>query len=293
MAAGPGAGLGGKADGLAWLVAAGERVPAFFAVGAAAGAVPVEDVLAAFDGAFAPGERVAVRSSALDEDGEVSHAGHYLTRLDVARADVPAAAAEVLASVGPGGTALVQRMVPADLSVVAFTANPLGLRNEAVVSVAAGAGTAVTDEAPATTAYVNLTDGQAWTESSPGAPELPGWLVEEVVATGRRLEARAGHPLDLELAVVGREVWVLQARPITTLGAGRTVTLDSSNIVESYPGLVSPLTASFVPLVYEGVFASLARRITRDPRVVAAYAPTVASMVQAHCGRMYLSLIHI
>jgi rifampicin phosphotransferase len=279
-------GLGGKAEGLAWLTEAGERVPPYIVVGLVPGAVPPEEALAVFDRTFAATETVAVRSSAFDEDGLLSRAGHYLTRLDVARADLPAAVAEVLASVGDG-TAVVQQMVPAELSVVLFTANPLGLRNEAVVTVATGVGTAVSDETPATTGYVNLTDGQAWTESPPGAPELPGWLLDEVVATGRRLQAHAGHPLDVELAVLDREVWVLQARPITTLGDGPSVTLDSSNIVESYPGLVSPLTASFVPLAYEGVFRSLAQRITRDPLVVGAYADTVRAMVQAHSGRMY------
>ncbi|QTE28510.1 PEP-utilizing enzyme [Pengzhenrongella sicca] len=271
---------------MAWLREAGERVPPYFVVGLAPGAVPPEEALAVFDRTFAATETVAVRSSAHDEDGPLSRAGHYLTRLDVARAELPAAVAAVLASVGDGA-AVVQRMVPAELSAVLFTANPLGLRNESVVTVAAGVGTAVSDETPATTGYVNLTDGQAWTESPPGAPDLPGWLLDEVVATGRRLELLAGHPLDVELAVLGREVWVLQARPITTLGDGPSVTLDSSNIVESYPGLVSPLTASFVPLAYEGVFASLAQRITRDPRVVAAYAETVRTMVAAHSGRMY------
>ncbi|WP_407343232.1 hypothetical protein [Pengzhenrongella phosphoraccumulans] len=278
--------LGGKAEGLAWLTAAGERVPPYFVVGQGPGAVPPAEALAVFDRTFAATDAVAVRSSALDEDGPLSRAGHYLTRLDVARADLPAALVEVLASVGDG-TAVVQRMVPAQLSVVLFTANPSGLRNEAVVTVAAGVGTAVSDETPATTGYVNLTDGQAWTESPPGAPELPAWLLDGVVATGLRLQAHAGHPLDIELAVLDREVWVLQARPITTLGGGPSVTLDSSNIVESYPGLVSPLTASFVPLAYEGVFRSLAERITRDPRVVGAYADTVNAMVQAHSGRMY------
>lgn len=317
--------LGGKARGLAWLAEVKQPVPAYFLVSdmldrptqTATGVpvIPVSQVLHTFDQYFKATDKVAVRSSAVDEDGAKSRAGHYLTVLDVPRSELLSAVAQVLASVrvpdgvrgsddavtsakvrsaadhpddDVHGTAIVQAMLPAELSVVAFTANPLGILNEAVVTVAAGAGTAVSDETPATTTYVNLTDGQMWSQTPPGAPVLPAGLVDEVVNVGRQLQALAGYPLDVELAVADGQLWLLQARPITTLTLGSSsVVLDSSNIVESYPGLVSPLSASFIPLAYAGVFGSLAQRVTGDTRIVAAYRDTVNSMVQDHCGRMY------
>ncbi len=286
----PASGRGGKADGLAWLAEAGESVPAFFTVG------PGEDepVLARFDALFAAGQRVAVRSSAIGEDGrESAQAGRYLTRLGVTRDGLTAAVAEVLASLGAaGGGAVVQEMVPAELSGVVFTVNPLGLLNEMVIAVAEGTGTAVTDAVPTATSHVNLTDGQSWTDAPPGAPRLTGTQLAALVALGRRLHERAGYPLDLEVALAGERCWVLQARPITALADRPRVTLDSSNIVESYPGLTLPLTATFVPRAYRGVFRGLAVRATGDPRLADGLDGVLGRMVVAHSGRLYYRIDH-
>ena len=287
----PASGRGGKADGLAWLAEAGESVPTFFTVG------PGEDesvLLARFDELFDAARAVAVRSSAVGEDAHDSaQAGRYLTRLGVTRDGLAAAVADVLASIaGAGGSAVVQEQVPAELSAVVFTVNPLGLLNELVITVAEGTGTAVTDAVVAATTYVNLTDGQSWTDGPPGAPQLPEPLTAELVALGVRLQERAGHPLDLEVAVVGERLWVLQARPITALSNRPPVRLDSSNIVESYPGLTLPLSASFVPRAYRGVFRGLASRATGSARLVEGLDDVLGRMVVAHSGRLYYRIDH-
>ena len=42
--------------------------------------------------------------------------------------------------------------------------------------------------------------------------------VREVVRLGERLEASLGWPVDVELAFAGGDLYLLQCRPITTLG---------------------------------------------------------------------------
>src|SRR5262245_8068068 len=124
------------------------------------------------------GALLAVRSSALDEDGaQHSFAGQLDSFLFVAAADVPAKVAAVWRSgfgerllayrrehdLGPTHvkyrvpTVLVQRMVQADSAGVAFGADPVsGRRRVAVVSAVLGLGTAlVSGDADADTYHVD------------------------------------------------------------------------------------------------------------------------------------------
>ena len=85
----------------------------------------------------------------------------------------------------------------------------------------------------------------------------------------RRGSRPAGAPQDIEWAFEGDRLFLLQARPITTALraapiADPTLTIfDNSNIVESYPGLVSPLTYSFAQYVYARVYRTLRRAARR------------------------------
>ena len=60
--------------------------------------------------------------------------------------------------------------------------------------------------------------------------------------------------MDIEFAIKDDVIYVLQARPITTLHSDNILILDNSNIVESYPGVSLPLTQSFVKEIYYKIF---------------------------------------
>jgi len=259
----------------------------------------------------APGDLLAVRSSAVGEDGaQQSFAGQFATFLDVPFEEVAARVAECRQSADALGVrhyveasgappapirmgVVIQRMVRADLSGVLFTANPRGLLNETVVTVGRGLGhNVVSDRVPTTTYYRNESDPHTYVEPHPEAPVLEPAILEELIATGERIRRARGHHVDIEFAVEGGTVWILQARPITTLPSGPAVTLDNSNIVESYPGLTLPLTASFVPHVYQGVFQGLALRATRNPRLVDQFEDVLSQMVAASSGRLYYRIDH-
>ncbi len=82
VTAGPRGVAGGKAAGLGELIRAGERVPAGFCLTAEAGALPPDEILAAYE--RLGGGAVAVRSSATVEDApDASFAGMFDTVLDV------------------------------------------------------------------------------------------------------------------------------------------------------------------------------------------------------------------
>lgn len=266
--------VGGKAAGLARLRAMGVRIPpTLVLVGAESGVLPDDLETRAAE----LGEVLAVRSSALGEDGQdASFAGQYETVLDVrgARA-LRAAIAHCLASVqsaraaayrtereasapGPRMSIVLQRMVPARAAGVCFTADPVThRRGRVVIDSVPGVGEAlVSGHASADHDELRKSDGR-W-EPRQIAGETPALTERErarVAEEALRAEEAAGEPLDLEWALDrdGVLYW-LQARPITTLGLDPQA-LDTvppvegdvytrCNVGEMMPGAVSPLTFS-------------------------------------------------
>lgn len=253
----------------------------------------------------------AVRSSGHAEDGaEHSHAGQFDTVLNVKAGDVVDAAAKVWASgfgetvttyraVKSGGDAqapavVVQQMIDARISGVAFSADPVsGRRDKVVVSATTGLGDVLVS---------GEVDGQTWvisdTIESPQDPIMADEDVQAVAALVRRAEAVFGSPQDIEWAIDAHGLHILQARPITTeLRAlempDNTLTIfDNSNIVESYPGLVSPLTYSFAVHVYDRVYRAFVRLLGVRENVIADNAAVFGNMLGRVDGRVYYNLVN-
>lgn len=208
---------------------------------------------------------VAVRSSAVDEDGaDTSFAGQHDTYLNVVgeeavceavvRCWASARALRVLEYRRQHGLAtddarlavLVQQLVLADVSGVAFSANPLtGRRDEVVVNASWGLGESVVGGSVTPDTYVVQTVGgeAGWTVAQRTVAEkrrmtvaVPGGTREvdvprllwqrpalrdaqlfELARLARDLERAMGWPVDLEVAWRGDTLSLLQCRPITTL----------------------------------------------------------------------------
>ncbi len=281
----------------------------------------IDDALAALDGPF------AVRSSALDEDGEGhSFAGQLVSLLDVGRTRVPQAIVEVWRSGfgerviayrrsrGMQGqpsapTVLVQRMVRADSAGVAFAADPTSGRLDCAI-IAAVRGTAdalVSGDVDGDTWIVERADERIVMR---GAAPIPSGLSEAQIRAVARLahavSAARGAPQDIEWAFEGERLFLLQARPITTLGttsptvnsaappaAGASVKIwDNSNIAESYGGVTSPLTFSFARRAYEGVYREFCRLMGVSERRIDAADGVFRGMLGRIDGRVYYDLLN-
>ncbi|MBA4491768.1 PEP/pyruvate-binding domain-containing protein [Paracoccus sp. S1E-3] len=312
--AGDPAQVGGKAASLHRLAAAGFAPPDFIVIRAEAftDGTPdprlAEELAAAMAG-LGPAP-YAVRSSGRGEDGaEHSHAGQFDTRLNVAAADVIAAAAAVWASGftdgirtyrarRSGGAAeapaiIVQRMIDARAAGVAFSANPVsGLRGEVMISAVAGLGERL---------VAGEVDGEPWVfGAAVTAPARPAVLTAQQAAAiadlARRAEAAFGAPQDIEWAIDADGLHILQSRPITTPlrpapAADDTLTVfDNSNIIESYPGIVSPLTYSFAMHVYDRVYRAFVDLLGVPAATVADHAGIFANMLGRVDGRVYYNL---
>jgi hypothetical protein len=311
--------IGGKGAALSALAAEGLDVPPFFAIvpeafdeyGLIAEALgEIESHLTLLgEGPF------AVRSSGRDEDGaSASHAGQFLTVLDVARADVPREAMNVwrsgmadslkayrlargLAADGGAPAVIVQRLVRARAAGVAFSADPVsGDRTCIVISAVAGlADRLVSGEVEGDDYALDKADGAVRRKPEGGVlnPADLGALHKLIV----RVEQAFGRPQDIEWALEGERLFLLQARPITTLPAsaiadGAVTIFDNSNIVESYPGLVSPLTYSFATLVYARVYRMFVRLVGVPEGAIAANGAVFENLLGRVDGRVYYNLVN-
>lgn len=290
-AAGP---FGGKARGLARLLAAGARVPRGFAVEAAFAPEWAEADRAELRrrvAAHLPGP-VAVRSSAAGEDAAGrSMAGLFETALSVGSAEAAVEAARRVVASGEaervlvaGGLAeaprvglVVQEMVVARAAGVAFTVDPMGEDGAVLVEAVAGTGDALVSGRAPPERWRVYRSGLGGLEAHCPAPRgvLGHEEASEVARQGARLAGLLGEPLDLEWALDGAgTLWWLQARPVTAARPPRErfvertapsaddgpVTVWSTwNVRETLPQPLAPLTwghwrDELLPLVTSQVF---------------------------------------
>ncbi len=284
--------VGGKGASLARLAAAGFQVPEGFAVPVSVTAhlsgapsdwpSDVRDaIFAAYRQLVPDGHPVAVRSSAVDEDSAgASFAGQHATVLDVTGEDALLDAIAVcLASLHSesasayrqrtGSSALearmavvVQRMVHAGYAGVAFSIDPVtGDHSRIVVEAVEGSGEAlVSGQAEAHRVVLERESLALLEKHRPGAPVLSGELAREIGRLALRAEEAFDSPQDIEFAVEGGQVWMLQSRPITAAppagipARGWVNEFDtptspdeqwtSANVQEVLPAILTPLTMS-------------------------------------------------
>jgi pyruvate,water dikinase len=232
---------------------------------------------------------VAVRSSALAEDrSDASFAGQHETILGVEGLEAVLDAVERVRRSGeservaryrermgtyapPGVAVLVQRMVPADVAGVAFTADPItGDRATTLVSGVRGLGDALVSGELVPDEWA-VRDRQATARrTTAGAVDAP--LALAVADLARRLEAHEGVPLDVEWAAAGGQLFVLQARPMTALPdelnwqpGARGLWMRSFRLGEWLAGPVTPLFESWLLTRIEGRFQENLYRLVGLP----------------------------
>jgi len=226
-ASAPSTAVGGKAEALARLRAAGFPTPDGVVVASGATDDEVLPAATAIAGRFA-GRALAVRSSGVSEDlADASFAGQYVTVLNVLAEAAPLAAAirQVRASahaahLGAYGhgvddrmAVLVMPMVEADTAGIAFTRHPVTGADEVVIEAVPGLGDRLA---------AGEVDPESWTVADVATCEtnrhdaLSSDQASAIADLARRVEAHEGTPQDIEWAYAGGDLMLLQARPITT-----------------------------------------------------------------------------
>ena len=253
------------------------------------------------------GGSVAVRSCCNLEDGaDQSFAGQFSTYLNVKPDEISGKITACRNSVNTDSViaymdkygvkpeelkmcVIVQNMVDADKAGVLFTSNPQGLLNESVIACAKGLGEGVVSgSSDTTTYYYHQTDKLYYYEGKEAL--LSNDEIEELIKVSSEIKNVLGEYLDIEFAFSNGKLYILQARPITTLKGTDPLILDNSNIVESYPGLSLPLTVSFVHMVYSGVFRGVSRRVLKNEKELNKHTDVFNNMVGDANGRMYYKI---
>lgn len=263
--------VGGKAASLSRL-ASRHTVPPGFAIAAIAAAneAVVDGLLQEIEHAYGRlGERcgttrppVAVRSSALDEDGsDASFAGQHDTYLNIRGVDAvldavqrcvrSALSSEALAyrqrcglsADGVRMAVLVQQLVLSDVSAVVFSANPIsGSRDEVMINSNWGLGESIVGGTVTPDTFVvqkhalevssrDIARKERMTVLTAlgtceadvplhlrTAPSLTDTQIKEMTLLALQLENAIGHAVDVECAIAAGTLYLLQCRPITTLG---------------------------------------------------------------------------
>lgn len=223
---------------------------------------------------------------------------------------------------------VIQQMVDAESSGVVFSRNPIEQlnRNHVVVSAVWGLGEGLVSGALDADHYLydredrstksDIVEKRAAFRQSPDGgvvqksvaekqwkdPALNGNQLQQVVDLALLLEEKYGSPQDCEWAFAKGKLYCLQTRPITNLPPeamyndkinGKNATLwDNSNIIESYSGVVAPLTFTFASYAYREVYIQFCKVIGIPQKLIDEYQPVFRNMLGQIRGRIYYNLIN-
>lgn len=217
----------------------------------------------------------AVRSSAIGEDGESnSFAGQYETLTDVAVDKINDAVAQVAQSaksarveeykaqndaIGDGIGVVIQEFIKPDFAGVIFTSDVITGRDEKII------GNYVHGEGEKLVSGIENAEEfklGAIDKTFEGNPEIAPYA-KTLRRYSLAIRSFYGVPMDIEWAIANRKVYILQARPITTLRrldpknydingtrSGYKL-LTKTNVGEIFMRPVSPMTFSVLEKINE------------------------------------------
>ncbi|MFA6295512.1 MAG: PEP/pyruvate-binding domain-containing protein [Candidatus Paceibacterota bacterium] len=215
--------IGGKAKTLIGLKDLGFNVPDFFVISSDIQNITLiqNDIHRAYDDL---GGLVAVRSSAVGEDGVVkSFAGQYKSVLNVSKERLIESIKECIKSLNTDHAlaysqnnaigkmaVIIQKMVSADISGVAFSVDPV--RNDESVMVIES----VNGPCELLVSGTTTPDHYVVRKNNISESDIPD-DIKRVAKISLEIENKLGYFADIEWAISNNDLHILQARPITTL----------------------------------------------------------------------------
>jgi rifampicin phosphotransferase len=218
---------------------------------------------------------------------------------------------------------IIQRLVHADSSGVIFTRNPVAGRDEMVIGAVYGLGeglvSGAVDSDTVIVARVDRTVSRYTTgeklerfdyagetgfrarpvaEALRGARVLTDADIALITQAAEDVEGLFGAPQDIEWAIAEGGLWILQARPITTIAqpAGADspedyLIWDNSNIIESYNDVTAQLTFTFARHLYHQVYREYIRLLGLPEEQREEMDSWLANMLGRFNGRVYYNLL--
>ena len=218
---------------------------------------------------------------------------------------------------------IVQNMISSETAGVVFSKNPVNGENNIVINAAFGLGSSlVNGEVSGDTYVVDLEEnkiidimtGEKEIQHVLDSSENKGIKIEKleeekktkqvldenmifkISLIAEKIEKEFGLPQDIEWAEENKKIYILQARPITTLSKinknKREIIWDNSNIVESYSDITLPLTFSFVRSVYSKVYEQFSTIMGVDKITIRNYMSVFDCMLGYLNSRVYYNLLN-
>lgn len=292
-----------------------------------------EAIVVASNDFFQNGQTVSVRSSAISEDGaNSSFAGQHETFLNVSQADLFDKIKECVASAWSVGAlsyrlkhgipteeiefaVVIQAMVNAQKSGVAFSMNTNGNLADAIIVAGFGLGEGIVSDQVECDEYrvtrqtkkiektildkfyalemsgENGIQRRELSEEKQSIPVLTDTEIMAVFEGVMKAEEHLGTIADIEFSFgENGALFFLQARPVTGVNLREIKLLDNTNIVESYPHISLPLTFSFARHAYEEAFRGASKAFWISDRMVNESCGMFADLLGYHQGRIYYRL---
>jgi rifampicin phosphotransferase len=232
----------------------------------------------------------AVRSSATAEDADHhSYAGQFASFLNVRGREAllsaikecwlslfseRALAYQANLRLSPDQAAMavvVQVMVPAEAAGVLFTVDPVsGSASRMVIEGTKGLGDQLVSGRvrPECVVLEKARLRVIRRQAATGAPGLDEAMVRQLGKLARKAERLFQRPLDLEWAVAGGQVFLLQARPTTTMPRARSwedrQVWTNLNTGEVLPDVTTPMTWSVLQLLLAPIYRSVFQLVGAD-----------------------------
>ena len=210
---------------------------------------------------------------------------------------------------------IVQELIDPDVAGVAFGQHPFKKGSKAkVINAVFGLGQALVDgtvnadtyeieeksiESKIAHKHITLVstlsgglEEQELTKEKANSPCLTRKQILEIEEILDFLALNFECPQDIEFAYKNGNFYLLQTRPITQIfSGGEYIVWDNSNIIESYPGMVSPLTFSFIIKMYDFVYKQLVLFLGASPKHVKKHEKVFAQTLGWVRGRVYYNLL--
>ena len=224
-----------------------------------------------------------------------------------------------------GIAVIVQEMVDAEVSGVIFTVEPaMGDVEQVLINTVWGAGEGLVGAGYAADSFtVDKQSGEVQAQvakkekmlvydegqgeglvevdveaSRCEAATLDEPMIGELVRFARVIENHYRRPQDIEFCVgVDGSVYWLQTRAVTTVdelgpAAGQPLLWDNSNIIESYSGVTTPMTFSFIEHAYTIVYECFSEVMGIPQQTVRRNMPVFRNMLGLVRGEVYYNLFN-
>jgi rifampicin phosphotransferase len=293
-----------------------------------------DDLIATIEQAFPSEKYFAVRSSAVDEDGDnFSFAGQFESFLYVTKESLVEKIKQVWLSAyaervkqyrknnklveNNGIAIIIQQMIAAEVSGVGFSINIMNADKDAtLINTVYGLGEALVQGEENADCFIiknekiesNIakkvyktifTDNEikkilveADKQEKPSLTEKQVLSVSKIIST---CVNHFGKPQDIEFAIANNTIYLLQSRAITGLQniankKGDYILWDNSNIIESYPGVTTPLTFSFISKSYEKAYKLFSLYMGVSEQVIQKNERIYSNTLGLINGRVYYNL---